>query len=88
MTCRLRIKATCRDRFARLPPPLRFSGGDWEQLRLKNALAVIVCRLRNTLAVGDHAMLVLGVESAEVSPRDPLVWCRSQYRSLDGAAPR
>ena len=51
------------DRFSRLPPPQRFCVGDWEQLQLKEALAVMACRLHRSLPAGDHALLMLSVEA-------------------------
>ena len=65
----------------------KFKGVAWRagQLGLpvlEGALAVIECRLRNTLAGGDHTIFVGEAMDAEVFEGAPLLYYRSGYHEL------
>jgi len=50
---------------------------------LANCLANLECRVKLTADGGDHSVFIGEVESASVNDGDPLIYFRSDYRSID-----
>lgn len=53
---------------------------------IDDALAVVECRLRQTLPGGDHSIFVGEVVAADIREGDPLIYFRSAYRRLGEGA--
>src|SRR5580704_16774440 len=49
---------------------------------LEGTLAQIVCRVVGTYIAGDHTIFLGEVQTAELSPGEPLLFFRSHYRQL------
>ncbi len=61
----------------------------WTQARvpvLSDTIAQILCRVVASYIAGDHTIFLGEVQSAELSPGEPLLFFRSHYRQL--APPR
>jgi flavin reductase (DIM6/NTAB) family NADH-FMN oxidoreductase RutF len=58
-------------------------GGSW--LTVHGALVVFRCRVADTIAVGDHELIVGAVEEFRVGDGHPLVFCRGAFTDLRGA---
>ncbi len=49
---------------------------------LHGALAYLECRLHNTLLAGDHTIFIAEVEAVVVREGNPLLYFRSEYRTI------
>jgi 3-hydroxy-9,10-secoandrosta-1,3,5(10)-triene-9,17-dione monooxygenase reductase component len=74
------------------PEEEKFAGVEFE-LRggvpvLAGALAWVVCSLRELIAAGDHTIGIGAVEDLRHdSEREPLVWYRGEYRTIEPGSP-
>ena len=69
---------------AAVPPPFRFVPFG-EVLRLEGSLACIECSHARLLEVGDHWLVIGGVESLHrgIEPHVPLAFFKGRYRDID-----
>lgn len=74
-----RLGAVFADPFPVGPDP--FLPGDPPLVR--DAIAALTCRVRETRRGGDHAIITAAVEDAQVAGDDPLIRFRRRYRGLD-----
>jgi flavin reductase (DIM6/NTAB) family NADH-FMN oxidoreductase RutF len=49
---------------------------------LEGALAYLECRLHSTQPAGDHTIFIAEVEQVEIREGEPLLYFRSQYRTM------
>ena len=73
-----RFASRSEDRFAGIP----LRRGKLGLPLLEQAMALIECRLHASLPGGDHTIFVGEVVAADIRPSDPLIYYRSEYRSL------
>ena len=55
---------------------------------LPGALALLGCRLTQTVEAGDHTLFIAEVESIDVAEGEPLLYYRGLYRRLESGFPR
>jgi flavin reductase (DIM6/NTAB) family NADH-FMN oxidoreductase RutF len=85
-------QAALSSRFAsKKDEDLRFEGIRWRRGAtgapiLEGAIAALDCRVVAAHDAGDHVIYVGRVESAEVSPGEPLLYYAGAYRGLSTAA--
>lgn len=77
---------------SKLPERDKFEGVPWRMHEgapvLGEALAWLVCELRETHAGGDHTICVGAVTDVHNSPEgQPLVWCRGRYGTFADEMP-
>lgn len=79
------------DAFAgRVEPGLRFASGDWAEWpsghpMLLGAMTALDCDVVGSIETGTHVLFAGAVIEAEMTTsRQPLIWQRHHYHSLDG----
>jgi 3-hydroxy-9,10-secoandrosta-1,3,5(10)-triene-9,17-dione monooxygenase reductase component len=74
---------------SKLPPERKFEGVDYtldhDVPVLRDALAWVVCDLRELLPGGDHTIGIGDVVAMGHGDGEPLVWYRGRYTTIDSA---